>query len=85
MTPPPAACDPAAATATARVVVTRGGEPDALELAALALALTPGSPAAAPAGAGAPPAWAQAALLAGAGGPVAVRPADLEVGLRRMR
>ena len=71
-----------AATAPPDVVITGGGRPDATQLAALVVALTPTR--SNPAGTG-PPAWRRAALLEGVGGSAILSPADLDVAAPRRR
>ena len=70
------------ATAPPRVLITGGGQPDAAELAALIVALTPGR--SGPPGTG-PPAWRRAAMLEGVGGAAILSSADLEVAAARQR
>jgi hypothetical protein len=65
-----------------RMVITGGGRPDAAQLAALVVALTPGR--SSPPGTG-PPAWRRAALLEGIGGATNLSPGDLEVSSPRRR
>jgi len=70
------------ATAPPRVLITGGGQPDAAQLAALVVALTPGRSDPPETG---PPAWRRAAMLEGVGGSAILSPADLEVAAPRQR
>lgn len=65
-----------------RIAITGGGEPDAAQLAAIVVALTPQPGAPQETG---PPAWRHAALLEGVGGPAILAPADLDVASPRGR